>query len=72
VKTLRLKIRHFANLVPTSNDRKAAFEMGKDCALNGANEKNCHFAIFSSPENALAWETEIKWGRGLRRGGSET
>ena len=33
-----------------------AYKMGKDCALNGANEKNCHFSIFSSPEHTRAWE----------------
>ncbi len=33
-----------------------AYKMGKDCALNGANTKNCHFSIFSSPQNTKAWE----------------
>ncbi len=35
---------------------KYAFDMGVDCARNGANEKNCHFSIFSTPENTKAWE----------------
>lgn len=37
-------------------DADYAYEMGKDCAINGANETNCHFSIFSTPENTKAWE----------------
>jgi len=33
-----------------------AYELGKDCANNGPNDKNCHFSIFSSPENTREWE----------------
>jgi len=29
---------------------------GYDCGLNGATEVNCHFSIFSHPENMRAWE----------------
>jgi len=37
-------------------DKEQAFEMGKDCAINGANTTNCHFSIFSKPEFTKAWE----------------
>ncbi len=36
--------------------KKDAYKMGYDCGLNGADEENCHFAIFSSPENTKEWE----------------
>ena len=39
-----------------SKEEKYAYEMGKDCKLNGANEKNCNFKIFSSPSMTRAWE----------------
>lgn len=35
---------------------KYAYDMGVDCAKNGANTTNCHFSIFSNPENTKAWE----------------
>lgn len=37
-------------------DLAYAEEMGYDCGLNGPNETNCHFAIFSSPEFTRAWD----------------
>ncbi len=43
-------------LTPPKRDMEYAYEMGRDCGINGANETNCHFAIFSSPENTTAWE----------------
>ena len=33
-----------------------AYEMGKDNAINGSNETNCDFRIFSSPEKTKEWE----------------
>jgi hypothetical protein len=33
-----------------------AYEMGFDCAVNGANTINCNFKIFNTPENTKAWE----------------
>jgi len=33
-----------------------AYKMGYDCGLNGANETNCNFGIFSTPENTKLWE----------------
>lgn len=37
-------------------DLDHAESMGYDCGKNGANETNCHFAIFSAPEFTKAWE----------------
>lgn len=31
-------------------------QMGRDCALNGANTTNCDFRLFRSPEHTKAWE----------------
>ena len=33
-----------------------AYEMGFDCAINGANEINSNFKIFNTPENTKSWE----------------
>ena len=33
-----------------------AYQMGQDCARNGANLTNCNFDIFSTPEKTKAWE----------------
>ena len=35
---------------------RAAYNAGKDNIENGANETNCHFSHFSSPEQTKAWE----------------
>ena len=43
-------------LTPPKRSKEYAYKMGKDCAKNGANTTNCHFSIFSSKENAEAWE----------------
>ena len=42
--------------LPPIRNKEYAYKMGMDCALNGANEKNCSFSIFSTPENTTAWE----------------
>lgn len=33
-----------------------AYRAGYDCGKNGVNTTNCHFGIFSTPENTKAWE----------------
>jgi len=48
-----------------SVDEDYAEQMGYDAGINGANEMNSHFAIFSSPEYTKAWE------RGKRRADAE-
>jgi hypothetical protein len=44
------------SLIPPKRNSNYAYKMGYDCAKNGANETNCHFPIFSSPENTKEWE----------------
>ena len=39
---------------------KYPYKMGKDYALNGANAENCHFSIFSSPQNTKLWTQGIR------------
>lgn len=51
------------SLIPPKRSKEYAYKMGLDCAKNGANEKNCHFSIFSSPENTGAWEKGEKDGK---------
>lgn len=43
-------------LANTKVSSKRAYEHGKDCGLNGANQTNCHFSIFSSKTNTATWE----------------
>ena len=33
-----------------------AYQMGIDCAVNGANTKNCNFKLFDTPDRKNAWE----------------
>lgn len=33
-----------------------AYQMGYDCGLNGANQTNCNFALFDTPERKADWE----------------
>lgn len=39
-----------------------AYNMGYDCAINGADDINCHFSIFSTTENTKAWANGKKDG----------
>ncbi len=48
-------LQKFIKNMPTTNE-KVCFTMGYDCGLNGADTKNCHFSLFSSPANTAAWE----------------
>ncbi len=43
------------NLIPPRRSADYAYQMGWDCEINGADTENCHFSIFSSKENAAAW-----------------
>lgn len=49
------KIQKFLNDIPKP-DEKVCFAMGYDSEVNGADEKNCHFSLFSSVERTRAWE----------------
>lgn len=33
-----------------------AYMAGRDCAVNGPNQENCHFKHFARPELTAAWE----------------
>lgn len=35
---------------------KEAYKRGEDYFFNGANDYNCRFSIFATPENTKAWE----------------
>jgi len=43
------------------------YKMGRDYAVNGANEENCNFLLFGSPEKTKAWER----GRDEARSGND-
>lgn len=43
-------------LIPERKTEEEAYEAGRDSALNGPNESNCHFAFFAAPELTAAWE----------------
>lgn len=30
--------------------------MGRDCAINGPNQKNCHYSLFANQTLTRAWE----------------
>jgi ribosome modulation factor len=53
------RIENLVREMPTRNE-KIAYAIGYDCGMNGADEKNCHFSIFSSQENTKAWEAGKK------------
>ncbi len=36
--------------------KSAAYLWGYDCGKFGANKTNCHYTIFSTPENTKEWE----------------
>lgn len=50
--------RALEDLIKTVNskDEKIAVAMGYDCGINGADEKNCHFSLFTTSELTKAWE----------------
>jgi hypothetical protein len=35
---------------------QAAFEAGRDYAIDGPNTRNCHYLHFATPEMTIAWE----------------
>lgn len=43
-----------------------AYRMGLKSISEGPNEENCHFSIFSSPEDTKAWERGRKEGKKLK------
>ena len=64
VQVKRKIVKVFKGITPSENKTKQyAYEMGKDCALNGANVTNCNFSIFSSSENTKTWEDGKRDGK---------
>jgi hypothetical protein len=53
---MKRSARSISDIFPPSRSLEYAYNMGIDYVLNGANETNCHFSIFMSPENVRAWE----------------
>ncbi len=51
MKPKKIKIKKYADQV-----LEEAFRAGIDYARHGANEQNCYFGLFSSPEKTKAWE----------------
>lgn len=51
------------NFIPSKRSKEYAYKMGLDCVKKGENTTNCHFSIFSSPENTRAWEKGVKDGK---------
>jgi len=45
-----------SKLVVPKRTKNYAYRMGYRCGVNGADETNCHFSIFSTPENTKEWE----------------
>lgn len=45
-----------ADLIARIEGATAAYNAGYDCGQNGPNTVNCHFSLFSTPENTMAWE----------------
>ena len=60
------QIQKFLAEIHTASE-KICFAMGYDCEMNGADEKNCHFSLFSSPENTKAWESGKEKARLTKR-----
>ena len=51
------KLKSIVELVNTyKGNLRACFEAGYDSVASGANESNCHFGYFSTPEMTKAWE----------------
>jgi hypothetical protein len=47
---------NISKLIPKNKTKNEAYKLGFDCAINKPNTINCHFSIFSTPENTKSWE----------------
>lgn len=47
--------------------QQKAYDFGVDCGLNGPNETNAHFSIFSDPEHTKQWELGKTYGEKLKK-----
>ena len=46
-----------------------AYSLGYDCEKNGANDENCHFAIFATHQSMKEWERGKYDARKSKRAG---
>ena len=51
----------------TMTELQQCYDRGYDCGLHGANETNCSFRIFSTPERTRAWEAGKKAGDAAKK-----
>lgn len=56
VKFLRVKSAKDVEEYLKNMEKDYPYKMGFDCGKKGANTKNCHFSIFSTPEKTKEWE----------------
>ena len=49
-------------------DELDAYELGRDCGFNGANEENCNFKIFSTKGDTDAWTRGKKDAEAMNNG----
>lgn len=49
-------LERFKGLAQEMSRPVSAYDLGRDCALHGANTVNCHFTIFASREQTTEWE----------------
>ena len=57
------ELEQLMKLIPPKRSEDYAYKMGIDSHINGANTTNCHFSIFSSPENTKSWEEGVKFAK---------
>lgn len=50
------RIKNLVTAIPKIVTKEQAYEFGRDCGINGANNINSHYSIFFSNENTKAWE----------------
>lgn len=43
-----------------TGELKKVYDQGFDCGQNGANQTNCNFGLYSTPEKTKAWENGKK------------
>lgn len=59
-------IEKFSEMKKESNndqEHQHAYDMGFDCAVNGANQKNCHVGLFFDKDSKDAWEKGNRAGK---------
>lgn len=54
--TSRDALERIKDLAQAQQRPVSCYDLGYDAAVNGANEVNCHFGIFSTRERTSEWE----------------